>query len=121
MQRPNSPFCPFVVNLDPQDLTSTFTCVQNFGRCSHFTQQSFISESGICMFSIASAGDVCARSAFDQWESVRLCCHVAVLSDLRRGQLGLLFGRIILRNKHERDFGLTCVMFSVVDDVMSQK
>ena len=54
VQGPNSPFCPFVVDvgrvsIPPEEVTSTTDCVQDYVRGPHFTQRSFFSALGITM------------------------------------------------------------------------
>ena len=107
----SSTLCPFLVNIDcvaipAQDLSSTLAFVWSFLRGPQFFQRSLFSASGISMLiaAIASAGDICARAAFDPW-----WVFLLILLPLWNAVETFFSSR-------SREFGLASVDSSAVDD-----
>ena len=116
--------CLFDLSIDFAECASDVNiCLcAGFVRGSHFTQWKLFSASGISMLNVAfaSAGDNGIRSFSDPLEEAHLRFLADTVADLKRCRDDLLLRRNTSRNTRKREFGLTSVESSTVDDPMSR-
>ena len=79
----------FLINLDrvmicKDEVQSAILCVQDFVRSPHFTQRSFLSDSGIAMLteSAAISDSITNSAVFEPWNHVETTSRSQVVADI---------------------------------------
>ena len=92
------------VAINEEEVRGVLLCVQDFVRSQHFTQRSFLSESGLTMLSasVAIADSITSSPVYAPWSVVESACASQVMTDLCARWDWVVLRRRTAKDKSER-------------------